>query len=97
MEITPLALVAIALLLAAWTIAAAVLVIRSNAKTKRTKALQTSIKRMQHMIDAAPAIPLLVRVDGRIDPRGVVTLEALPVAEIAAAGATLNPSLRAAP
>lgn len=67
MEFSPLALVLIALLLAAWTVAAAVLVLRAGAKTKRTKALQTSLKRMQHLLDVAPAVPLLVRVDGRIE------------------------------
>ena len=67
MELTPLALIGIALLLAGWTIAAAIMVLRASAKTKRTKALQTSLKRMQHMIDGSPAIPLLVRVDGRIE------------------------------
>ena len=67
MELTPLAMTGIALLLAAWTVAAAVMVLRAQAKTRRTKALQTSLGRMQSMMDAAPAIPLLVRVDGRIE------------------------------
>ncbi|MGB7419579.1 MAG: PAS-domain containing protein [Erythrobacter sp.] len=67
MEMTPLAMVGIALLLAAWTIAAAVAVLRASAKTRRTQALQTSLMRMQHMLDVSPAIPLLVRVDGRIE------------------------------
>ncbi len=67
MELTPLALIGIALLLAAWTVAAAVFVLRANSRTKRTNALQTSLKRMQHLMDVAPAIPLLVRVDGRIE------------------------------
>lgn len=67
MEFSPLALILFALLMAAWTIAAAVLVLRAGAKTKRTKALQTSLKRMQSLLDVAPAVPLLVRVDGRIE------------------------------
>ncbi len=67
MEFSPIALVAIALVLAAWTVAAAVLVLRAGAKTRRTKALQTSLKRMQNLLDVAPTIPLLVRVDGRIE------------------------------
>ncbi|AWW74539.1 histidine kinase [Erythrobacter sp. KY5] len=67
MEFSPLALVGIALVLAAWTVAAAVLVLRAGTKTRRTKALQTSLKRMQSLLDAAPSIPLLVRVDGRIE------------------------------
>jgi signal transduction histidine kinase len=67
MEFSPLALILIALLMAAWTIAAAVLVLRAGAKTKRTKSLQTSLKRIQSLLDVAPAVPLLVRVDGRIE------------------------------
>nr|WP_298927331.1 PAS domain-containing sensor histidine kinase [uncultured Erythrobacter sp.] len=67
MEFSPLALAIIGLVLAAWTVAAAVLMIRASAKTRRTKALQTSLKRMQRMLDLAPAIPMLVRVDGRIE------------------------------
>ncbi|WP_298302943.1 PAS domain-containing sensor histidine kinase [uncultured Erythrobacter sp.] len=67
MEVSLTALIVIALLLAAWTVAAAVLMLRASAKTQRTKALQTSLKRMQHLVDVAPAVPLLVRTDGRIE------------------------------
>ena len=67
MEVSPFALIAVALICAAWTVAAAVLVLRANAKTLRNKALKTSLRRMQQMLDGAPAIPLLVRVDGRIE------------------------------
>jgi signal transduction histidine kinase len=67
MEFSPLALIVIALVLAAWTVAAAVFVLRAGAQTRRVKALSTSLARMQSLLDAAPAIPLLVRVDGRIE------------------------------
>jgi len=67
MEFSPIVLISIALLLAAWTIAAAVMILRSGAKERRSKALRTSFKRMQQMLDAAPAIPMLVRVDGRVE------------------------------
>ena len=67
MEFSPLAIAVIGLLLAAWTVAAALMVLRAGSKTRRTKALQTSLKRMQRMMDGAPAIPMLVRVDGRIE------------------------------
>lgn len=67
MEITPTALIVIGLLLAVWTIAAAVVILQASAKARRAKALQTSLKRMQRMLDVAPAIPMLVRVDGRIE------------------------------
>ena len=67
MELTPNALALIGLLLAAWTVGAAVVMLRANAKARRMKALQKSLKRMQTMLDVAPAIPMLVRVDGRIE------------------------------
>ncbi|QIQ86268.1 PAS domain-containing sensor histidine kinase [Erythrobacter sp.] len=67
MELTPLALVLIGLLLAAWTVGAAVVVLRASAKTTRMRALQKSMKRMQHLLDVAPAVPMLVRVDGRVE------------------------------
>ena len=67
MEITPYAAAIIGLVLAAWTVIAAVLVWRSQAKVARAQALKTSLGRMQSLLDAAPAIPMLVRVDGRIE------------------------------
>ena len=67
MELSPPALVIIALVLAAWTVAAAVMMLRANAQTSRAKALKGSLRRMQHLIDLSPAIPLLVRTDGRIE------------------------------
>lgn len=67
MEITPLAAGIIGLVLAAWTMAAAVFALRANGQVQRAKALRLSLKRMQSLLDAAPAIPMLVRVDGRIE------------------------------
>ncbi|MEE4154379.1 MAG: PAS-domain containing protein [Erythrobacter sp.] len=67
MVLTPIAAALIGLVLAAWTIAAAVLVLRAGATATRAKALAISLKRMQHLLDASPAVPLLVRVDGRIE------------------------------
>lgn len=67
MEISPTALALIGLMLAAWTVGAAVVMLRANAKARRLKTLQSSLKRMQRMLDVAPAIPMLVRVDGRIE------------------------------
>jgi trimethylamine:corrinoid methyltransferase-like protein len=59
MEISPTALGLIGLLLAAWTVGAAVVMLRANSKARRLKSLQGSIKRMQRMLDVAPAIPML--------------------------------------
>ncbi|MGB3807409.1 MAG: PAS-domain containing protein [Erythrobacter sp.] len=67
MELTPFALVVIALILAGWTIASIWVIVRANAKVRRHRAMQTSLVRMQRMFDMAPAIPLSVRVDGRIE------------------------------
>ncbi|MCX9148533.1 PAS domain-containing sensor histidine kinase [Erythrobacter sp. WG] len=67
MDVTPLSLVLIAIVLAAWTVGAAIVVLRANRSVKRAKAMRTSLKRMQTLLDVAPALPLLVRVDGRIE------------------------------
>ncbi|MDZ4138495.1 MAG: PAS-domain containing protein [Erythrobacter sp.] len=67
MDISPVSLVLIALVLAAWAVGAAVVIIRANRGMKRARALKTSLKRMQALLDVAPALPLLVRVDGRIE------------------------------
>jgi signal transduction histidine kinase len=67
MEFSVLSLVMIALFFAAWAAGAALVILRANRGMKRAKALKTSLKRMQTLLDAAPALPLLVRVDGRIE------------------------------
>jgi len=67
MDISPLSLVLIALVLAAWAVGAALVVLRASHGMKRARALKASIKRMQALLDVAPAVPLLVRVDGRIE------------------------------
>lgn len=67
MDTSPLSLVLIALVLAAWVAGAAVVVLRANRSVSRAKAMRTSLKRMQTLLDVAPALPLLVRVDGRIE------------------------------
>ncbi|MEM6907214.1 MAG: PAS-domain containing protein [Pseudomonadota bacterium] len=67
MQLTPLAVSLIGLLLAAWTTFAAIAIVRANGKARRSTALETSVRRMQHMLEVAPAVPLLVRVDGRIE------------------------------
>lgn len=67
MDVSPLSLVLIALVLAAWAVGAAMVVLRANRSVARAKAMRTSLKRMQTLLDVAPALPLLVRVDGRIE------------------------------
>jgi signal transduction histidine kinase len=67
MDLSPLALVLIALVLAAWAVGAALVVLRANRSVKRARALRTTTRRLQALLDVAPALPLLVRVDGRIE------------------------------
>jgi len=67
MELSPLALVVVALLLAGWTIACAWVILRANAKTRRYRALKLSSVRMRRMLDMSPSVPMIVRVDGRIE------------------------------
>ena len=79
METSPLSLVLIALVLAAWTVGAALVVLRASRSTQRARALKTSLKRMSTLLDVAPAVPLLVRVDGRIEgPDKLARLLGLP-------------------
>ena len=67
MDLSPLSLVLIALVLAAWAVGAALVVLRANRSVKRARAQRTTMKRLQALLDVAPALPLLVRVDGRIE------------------------------
>lgn len=91
MDTSPLSLVLIALLLAAWAVGAGVVVLRASRSMKRARALKTSLKRMSTLLDVAPAVPLLVRVDGRIEgPDKLARLLGLPampkyLSELAAA------------
>ncbi|MEL7518528.1 MAG: histidine kinase, partial [Pseudomonadota bacterium] len=67
MELDPIAVAVMGLVLAAWTVVAAVFAMRANGQVQRAKALKNSLRRMQSLLDAAPAIPMLVRVDGKIE------------------------------
>ena len=61
------AIVLIALLLAAWTLAAAITTLAARKRQKRADAMQRHARRLARMIDESPALPLTVRADGRID------------------------------
>ncbi|GAA4643988.1 PAS domain-containing sensor histidine kinase [Pontixanthobacter gangjinensis] len=67
MELSPTALILIGLLLAAWTVGAAWMMIASAAKSRKAEGSRKAARRMARMIDEAPAIPLIVRTDGRIE------------------------------
>lgn len=61
------AIALIGLLLAAWTAGAAWLMIAAGTKAAQAESSRKAALRLARMIDEAPAIPLLVRVDGRIE------------------------------
>lgn len=67
MEFSPTAMALIGLVLAAWTVGAAVLMIRAAQRSRRHDSLRRSLARVNGMLDEAPAIPMLVRADGRIE------------------------------
>jgi signal transduction histidine kinase len=67
MVLPPFALVLVALVLAAWTLGAAWAVLSARARLARAEATQRLARRLSRMIEEAPALPLLVRADGRIE------------------------------
>ena len=79
---SPTALVLLGLLLAGWTACAAWLVLAAQNKVAQARAARGTIRRLSRIIDDAPAVPLLVRADGRIEGpdrlAGWLGLPALP-------------------
>ncbi len=67
MEFSPLALAIVGLLMAAWMVGAAWMMIAAGAKSRKAEGSKKAARRMARMIDEAPAIPLIVRTDGRIE------------------------------
>ena len=67
MILSETALVLIGLLLAAWTLCASWLVIRARERTRRAEGSRTAVRRLSRMIDEAPALPMLVRADGKLE------------------------------
>jgi signal transduction histidine kinase len=67
MTLSETALVLIGLLLAAWTLGAGWLILSSRAASRRAETGRKAARRLSRMIEESPAIPLLVRVDGRIE------------------------------
>lgn len=82
MILTQTALVLIGLLIAAWTLAAAWAILSARAKGKRLEAGRRNARRFARMVDESPALPLLVRADGRIEApqrlAGWLGLETVP-------------------
>ena len=69
MELSPTALALLGLVLAAWTAGAVWLVVGSLNRARAAKSARATVRRLSRMIDDAPAVPLLVRSDGRIEGR----------------------------
>ena len=67
MELSPIALALLGLLLAAWTFGAAWLAIKAQGRMRGAHGARSATRRLSRMIDTSPAIPLLVKADGRIE------------------------------
>ena len=67
MEFSLASLALIGVLLAAWTVAAAWATLWAFGKARRAEGSRRSSRAMSKVIEEAPAIPMLVRADGRIE------------------------------
>ncbi|MEN7536312.1 PAS domain-containing sensor histidine kinase [Aurantiacibacter flavus] len=67
MELTPLAAAMLGLLLATWTGLAAWLAWRARARERAARTALVISRRLTAMIEESPAVPMLVRADGRIE------------------------------
>ncbi|NOU03386.1 MAG: PAS domain-containing protein [Novosphingobium sp.] len=67
MTLSPTALVLIGLLLAAWTLAAGWAILAARTREAKAETSQRHLKRLGRMVDESPALPLLVRADGKIE------------------------------
>lgn len=67
MTLSPTLLALAGLLLAAWALVAAWFVLAARAREKRAETALRNARRLARMVEESPAIPLLVRADGRIE------------------------------
>ena len=67
MDLGSTALALLGLLLAAWTAAAAWLMIAAASRSRGAEAARRNAKRMARLLDEAPAAALVVRSDGRLE------------------------------
>ncbi|MDP4575021.1 PAS-domain containing protein [Qipengyuania sp. G39] len=67
MEISPALLALVGLLLALWTAAAVWVMLRASGREQKFASTRKSALRMARMLEESPAVPLLVRADGRIE------------------------------
>ena len=82
MELAPTALALIGLLLAVWTLGAALLILHALGKARGAEAARRNVRKLSRMLDEAPSVPMLVRADGRIEApdrlAGWLGLDAVP-------------------
>ena len=67
MELSLVSLVLLGLVLAAWTFGAGWLMLAAQARARQGRAARASARRLTRMIEDSPAVPLLVKADGRIE------------------------------
>ncbi|MEC9109856.1 MAG: histidine kinase, partial [Pseudomonadota bacterium] len=67
MEISPALLAVFGLLLALWTAGAVWVMLRASTREQKSAAARKAAQRLSRLIEEGPAIPLLVRADGRIE------------------------------
>ncbi len=67
MDSSPALLAVIGLLLALWTAGAVWAMLRASGREQKSHASRKAAQRLSRMIEDAPAIPLMVRADGRIE------------------------------
>ena len=97
MDISATTWVLIGVVLGGWTLAALAAIYLASRATAQVRDARTGLKRLQRMLDESPALPLLVRADGRIEasPRlaGWLGLEELPtyLAELGETDRGLSP------
>ncbi len=67
MQMTPTAMVLLGLMLAGWTFGAVWLVLAAQSRARQAKAARGTARRLTRMIDESPAVPLVVKADGKIE------------------------------
>ena len=67
MTLDPIELVLMGLLLAVWTLGAAMLALGAQRKVRKAESARKAARRLSRMVDESPAVPMLVRADGRIE------------------------------
>ncbi|MXO64735.1 PAS domain-containing sensor histidine kinase [Altericroceibacterium endophyticum] len=67
MEFSPVSLALMGLVLAAWTVGAAWLVLSARAQARKARMARRSAERLSGIIDQSPAIPMMVHADGRVE------------------------------